>query len=81
MLDLSKVLFFQCSITFGILVLVDMGNVKRAVLRIEPDQDVAVREGSVGASQPPEPQQESGEGLSEVSASVSDLMAPKKCKT
>ena len=54
-----------------------MAFIKRAVLRT--DFGLA-SEGEVGGSQPSQ-QQQSSESLSAVSADVSELMAPEKCKT
>ena len=54
-----------------------MAFIKRAVLRTDSG---AASEGEAGGSQPSQ-QQRSSKSLSAVSADVSDLMAPEKCKT
>ena len=54
-----------------------MAFIKRAVLRADSDP---ASEGEMGASRPPQ-QQQSSEGLSAVSADVSELMALEKRKT
>ena len=56
-----------------------MAFIKRAVLRADSDP-VEHPKGSE-ASRPPAQQEQASGSLSGVSASVSDLMAPEKCKT
>ena len=56
-----------------------MAFIKRAVLRADSDP-VEHPEGSE-VSRPPVQQEQASGSLSGVSASVSDLMGPKKCKT
>ena len=56
-----------------------MAFIKRAVLRADSDP-VEHHEGSE-ASRPPVHQEQASDSFSRVSASVSDLMAPEKCKT
>ena len=56
-----------------------MANIKRAELRADSGQVNPSEE--AGASHPPTQQQQTSGSLSEVSANVSDLMAPEKRKT
>ena len=53
-----------------------MANIKRAELRADSGQVNPSEE--AGASHPPTQQQQTSGSLSEVSANVSDLMAPEK---